>query len=211
MFGIENYALFVLTGILLNLTPGSDTIYILSRTIAQGKMAGIVSVLGIISGAVVHTLFAALGLTIILMQSSTAFTVVKWIGAAYLIYLGIKSIMTKANIIEFEQQHAHNNMGKIFIQGFLTNVLNPKVALFFLAFLPQFISKSNEYGALPFILLGLTFIATGSSWCLILVLLSDFMSKSIRKSKLAIHLNKVTGAVLVVLGLNLLRTNRGTS
>ncbi|XEC96309.1 LysE family translocator [Paenibacillus tarimensis] len=208
MLGIEHYTVFIVTGILLNLTPGSDTIYILSRTIAQGKKAGIISVMGIISGALIHTLFAAFGLTIILMNSSLTFTVIKWLGAGYLIYLGIKAIKEKSNPIDIEKQ-IHHNPRSIFTQGFLTNVLNPKVALFFLAFLPQFISPGNEYGALPFIVLGLTFIVTGTCWCLILVLLSDFMSHRIRRSGIASYLNKITGAVFILLGLNLLRANRG--
>lgn len=209
MLGIELYSVFIFTAILLNLTPGSDTIYILSRTISQGRRAGIISVLGIISGALIHTLFAAFGLTIILMKSSLAFAIIKWLGAGYLIYLGVKVIMEKSNKIELEEQ-TYINFSNIFTQGFLTNLLNPKVALFFLAFLPQFISQNNEYGALPFIILGLTFIVTGTSWCLILVLVSDIMSKSIRKSRMAYYLNKITGAVFILLGLNLLTANRWT-
>lgn len=210
MLGIEHYSLFIFTGILLNLTPGSDTIYILSRTISQGKRAGIISVLGIISGAIMHTLFAALGLTIILMKSSLAFAIIKWFGAGYLIYLGVKAILEKTKKIKIEEQ-THQNFRNIFTQGFLTNLLNPKVALFFLAFLPQFISQNNEFGSLPFIILGMTFIFTGTIWCLILVLLSDILSKSIRKSRIANYLNKITGAVFILLGLNLLRANNGAS
>lgn len=210
MLGIEHYSLFIFTGILLNLTPGSDTIYILSRTISQGKRAGIISVLGIISGAIMHTLFAALGLTIILMKSSLAFLIIKWLGAGYLIYLGVKAIIEKTKKIEIEEE-THFNFSNIFTQGFLTNLLNPKVALFFLAFLPQFISQNNEFGSLPFIILGLTFIFTGTIWCLILVLLSDILSKNIRKSRIANYLNKITGAVFILLGLNLLRANNGAN
>jgi RhtB (resistance to homoserine/threonine) family protein len=206
--GIQHYSVFIVTGILLNVVPGSDTIYILSRTITQGKRAGIISLLGIILGALVHTLLAGLGLSIILMKSALVFAIVKWIGAGYLVYLGIKSLMTKTNQTKIEEQ-AHAYFRKIFMQGFLTNLLNPKVALFFLAFLPQFVSQDNQFGSLPLFILGFTFIATGTVWCLILVLLSDIMTKSIRRSRIASYLNKITGVVFILLGLNLLRANRG--
>ncbi|WP_281423178.1 LysE family translocator [Paenibacillus oenotherae] len=95
MLGIEHYTLFVLSGIILNITPGSDTLFILGRTLSQGRSAGIVSVLGIINGAIIHTLLAAIGLSVILVKSAVAFTIVKWAGATYLIYLGVRAILSR--------------------------------------------------------------------------------------------------------------------
>ena len=147
MFGIHDFPLFVVSCILLNITPGQDTMYIIGRSMAQGRQAGIMSVLGIMTGVLVHTLLAALGLSVILATSSLAFTVVKIAGAAYLIWIGI-SFMTARP----DPQQASNapatppNTWKIYKQGVLTNVLNPKVALFFLSFLPQFVSPWNPAG-----------------------------------------------------------------
>lgn len=164
MWGIENFTIFLTAGILLNLAPGSDTIYILSRTVSQGKKAGVMSVFGIMTGALAHTLFAALGLSMILMQSAIVFHIIKWLGAGYLIYLGIQAIRSKNGDrvpIQPQRQLAYR---RIYTQGFLTCLLNPKVALFYLSFLPQFISTNNPFGPLPFMLLGLVFITTATIW-----------------------------------------------
>ena len=146
MIGIQHYETFLLAGILLNLTPGNDTIYILSRTIAQGRKAGIMSVLGIATGSLVHTLFAAVGLSVIIAQSPVLFNIIKYAGAAYLFYIGIRMILSKSSVINL-QKPEKQKYNKIYLQAVLTNVLNPKVALFFISFLPQFIdpSYSNHY------------------------------------------------------------------
>lgn len=207
MIGIEHFSLFLLSGILLNITPGNDTLYILGRTISQGKKAGIMSLLGIIMGAVVHTAFAATGLSLILMKSATVFNVIKWVGAGYLLYLGIRALLSKRSSETVVEAQDKSMLKRIFMQGFLTNLFNPKVALFYLAFLPQFISADNAYGALPFIVLGLTFITTGTIWCLLLVVAADFMTRKLRKRNFASILNRVTGAVFIYLGIKLLRTS----
>ena len=205
MLGIENYWIFIISGILLNLTPGSDTIYILSRSIAQGKKAGIISVFGISSGIIVHTLFASFGLSLILVNSKITFNIVKYAGAAYLVYLGIKSIRTRSNQDLLENSKA-DSMVKIYFQGLITNLLNPKVALFFLAYLPQFINTNNNYGPIPFLILGLTFVTTATIWTFILAVFSSTMSKKIRNNKLfSSYLQKLSGVIFIGLGVNLLR------
>ncbi|CAH1209084.1 Homoserine/homoserine lactone efflux protein [Paenibacillus plantiphilus] len=205
MPGIEHYTLFVLSAIILNLTPGSDTLYIVGRTLSQGRSAGLFSVLGIVSGALLHTLFAAVGLSIILMQSAIAFTIVKWAGAAYLIYLGVRALFSKSDgIVMDDAERTRSMLGKIYWQGLVTNLLNPKVAIFYLAYLPQFIAHKQAYGALPFLILGITFIVTGTIWCVLLVMSAELMSRTIRKSKLSGQLNKVMGAIFIYLGLKLL-------
>ncbi|WP_046225467.1 LysE family translocator [Paenibacillus dauci] len=211
MWGIEHYWLFILSSILLNITPGSDTIYILSRSIFQGKQAGLMSVYGIISGSLVHTLLAGLGLSLILMQSALAFNLVKWIGAGYLIWMGIRALMARQEEGEALKHVEQRPLRKIYLQGMLTNVLNPKVALFYLAFIPQFVSPAQHMGPIPFLLLGLTFSTTGLLWCILLVLFSSKMSGRLQSSRASRYLNRVTGGIFVLLGLNLLRTSRHVS
>jgi threonine/homoserine/homoserine lactone efflux protein len=176
MFGITNFAAFLIAGILLNITPGSDTMYILGRSISQGKKAGIVSVLGISTGSLIHTLFAGLGLSVVIAQSPLAFNIVKYLGAIYLFYLGARMLInTTKNDFNIQQLEEQLDLKKIYYSGILTNVLNPKVALFFLAFLPQFVSSQYIGNPLPFFLLGLTFVVTGTIWCLILVLFASLL------------------------------------
>ena len=205
MFGIDNYFAFVVAGILLNLTPGADTIYILTRSVAYGRRAGIYSVLGISTGCLVHTIFAAFGLSMILRTSALIYNIVKFVGAGYLIYLGIKMYIDKSNLFENQAiKPERNDLFQIYKQGLITNVFNPKVALFFLSFLPQFISADNTYGPIPFLLLGATFFTTGTLWCLFLAYSSSFMTHALRKNKSVSRiLQKVSGAIFVGLGLKL--------
>lgn len=204
MLGIINYKLFIISSILLNLTPGADTIYILGKGISKGKKAAIISALGISIGCMVHTILAAFGLSVILSKSIIAFNIVKAVGAFYLIYLGIKSMKSKDFSLNKENKE-NISSGKIFREGILTNVLNPKVALFFLSFMPQFISPNNSFGAIPFIILGSTFVFTGTIWCLILAISSSLMTKKLKeKPSFSKILNRVTGIIFVGLGLKLL-------
>src|ERR1700674_814453 len=162
MLGIHDYWLFVLTGVLLNLTPGQDTLYILGSSVAHGRRIGLASALGISAGCIVHTLAAALGLSAILATSATAFIAVKLAGAAYLIYLGIRALTAGADPISPLQHPASMPTGLAFRRGVLTNVLNPKVALFFLAPLRQFSDSVTPTRSAAFLGLGLTFVATGT-------------------------------------------------
>ena len=213
MFGIENYLGFVLAAILLNLTPGTDSMYIITRSVSQGQAAGVYSVLGITTGALVHTLFAALGLSVLLANSPTAFMLVKYIGAAYLCYLGFKMLTSKnsnsiANHLSKDQNVTNQKAvdgWKIYQQGVLTNVFNPKVALFFLAFFPQFIDASYNYGMLSFLMLGLTFATTGFIWCLCLAMLAARFSTRLRENpSIETMLNRISGMVFIGLGIKLL-------
>ena len=213
MFGIENYLGFILAAILLNLTPGTDSMYIITRSISQGQTAGFYSVLGITSGILVHTLLAALGLSVLLANSPTAFMIVKYIGAAYLCYLGLKMLLSKnsssiANNLSKDQNVTSQKAvdgWQIYKQGVLTNTFNPKVALFFLAFFPQFIDASYAYGMLSFLMLGLTFATTGFIWCLCLALLASKFSKKLRENpKIESMMNKISGVVFMGLGIKLL-------
>ncbi len=206
MFGIENYLGFIAAGIILNLTPGADTMYILTRSISQGRKAGIYSVLGISTGCLIHTILASFGLSIILAKSATAFAIVKYAGVVYLVYLGIKMILHKKNSFENNSSQIERiDLKKVYKQGVLTNVLNPKIALFFLAFLPQFINPNYASGFLPFMILGFTFMTTGTLWCLFLAYAASFITKTLRKNdKIGLVLQKISGLIFIGLGIRLL-------
>ena len=206
MYGIENYLGFLLAGILLNLTPGADTMYIITRSISQGKRAGVYSVLGITSGGLVHTVFAALGLSILLAKSAIAFNIVKYVGVAYLVYLGIRMIIEKNNLFDSASQKMDSgSLLKIYRQGLFTNVLNPKVALFFLSFLPQFINPQNASGPLPFLILGVSFMTTGTIWCLIVAYSASTFTKALRENdRIGKVMQKLSGLVFIGMGLRIL-------
>ncbi|MBE7102650.1 LysE family translocator [Bacillus mycoides] len=205
MYGIINYEVFLLTGILLNLIPGADTMYIVGRSISQGRKAGVYSVFGIITGSLVHTLLVAFGLSIILTKSIVLFNIIKVIGVIYLVYLGIKMILDKTNVA-FQASSNKLNIKKIYLQGLLTSLTNPKVSLFFIAFLPQFIDTKAS-GPMPFIILGLTFTVTGLLWCLFVAYFSSYVTKKLRgNQKVGMILNKVTGMIFIGMGLKLLQT-----
>jgi threonine/homoserine/homoserine lactone efflux protein len=204
MFGIHDFPVFVLSGILLNLTPGPDTLYILGRSMAHGRAAGIASALGIGSGAVVHTFAAALGLSALLATSAEAFLLVKIAGAAYLVYLGIRILLSHSSSSAIPDSFAESGFLAAYRQGLLTNVLNPKVALFFLAFMPQFISSDSPTKFAAFVTLGLTFVCTGTTWCLCVAWFSALLGDRLRKSEsFSMWLNKTAGALFVLLGVRL--------
>lgn len=209
MLGIHDYWLFVATGVVLNLTPGQDTLYILGSSIAYGRRIGIASALGISAGCIVHTLAAALGLSAILATSSTAFTAVKLAGAAYLIYLGIRAIATRADAVSAFERSASMNARLAFRRGVVTNVLNPKVALFFLALLPQFIDSDSPTKVGAFLALGFTFVATGTLWCLFLAAAaSRIRGTFVEHPSMLAYLSRAGGALFVFLGLRLATSDR---
>ncbi|MCF8304429.1 MAG: LysE family translocator [Bacteroidales bacterium] len=202
MDSIQNLSAFITAGILLNLTPGADTLYIITRSISQGKKAGILSVLGISTGGLIHTLAAAFGLSIILSTSAIAFSLVKYAGAGYLIYLGIKTLRQKQAEFTFDLKLSGgiNNIA-IYRQGMITNLLNPKVALFFLSFLPQFIEPAATHNALPFLVLGGIFMTTGTIWCLIVAVFSSTFTEKLRNNqRISRVLQKISGSIFIILG-----------
>lgn len=158
----QHLLLFVAAGWLLNLTPGPDVLYIVSHALRSGARAGIVAGLGITAGCFVHVFAAAIGVGALLATSSLAFTVLKWAGAAYLFYAGVKLLLAKrsgqpADLHALAATLPPTPLRQVFLGGFLTNVLNPKVAIFFLAFVPQFIAPDAPHKALAFVLLGILF------------------------------------------------------
>lgn len=188
MLGIENLWLFVISGIILNILPGPDSLYIISRSASQGFRAGSAAALGIGAGTLVHILAAAFGISAILATSAAAYTVVKLLGCVYLLYLGITMILGKSvkpadGGVELPVIRKHDRLCRIFYKGFLTNVLNPKVALFFIAFVPQFIAIDAPNIALAFIVLGLIFNCSSMIWCHILAWFSATISSQFIDNK----------------------------
>src|SRR6267143_1604873 len=201
MFGIHDFGLFLCAGVLLNLTPGPDTVYILGRSLAHGRRAGVASALGICVGSVFHTCAAALGLSAFLATSAWAFSAVKLTGAVYLVFLGIRALLKRGHDLASPAQFKQNDPVAAFRQGILTNVLNPKVALFFLAFLPQFIDSATPSKMAAFLILGLTFVMTGTIWCLVLAWFAAAFSARLRgNAAVAVMLNRAVGSLFMFLG-----------
>jgi threonine/homoserine/homoserine lactone efflux protein len=209
MFGIHDFGLFLATGVLLNLTPGPDTAYILGRTVAQGREAGIASALGISVGSIVHTCAAALGLSAILASSATAFGFIKLLGGTYLIFLGGEMIIDGSKTSDRPLHFRRCTNATAFRQGALTNMLNPKVALFFLAFLPQFINPASPTKVLAFLILGLSFVTTGTVWCLVLAWFASVFSKRLRTNAIIGRwISGTAGALFIFLGIRLATARR---
>lgn len=258
MFGIINFSAFILAAILLNLTPGVDTLYVLGRSLTGGTKVGIVSALGISTGLLVHTVLVALGLSVVLMSSAWLFWGVKVLGACYLVYLGIRALLSKhaslggssktagstqrrSKAREAREAHSSANatqgasgsldatstsrlassaqmpasepstdgytLGRTYAQGIITNVANPKIALFFLAFLPQFVDPATTLGPLPFLLLGLCFIVTSTIWSVILALGAGQIKRLLdTRPRISTMVNKGSGVLYILLGISIFAT-----
>ena len=200
MLGTHDLALFVLSALLLNITPGQDTLYIVGRSASQGWRAGAVAALGIGAGCMVHITAAAFGLSALLAASASAFTVLKLAGAAYLIYIGV-SLLRSARAAAATNL-APSALRSIFVQGFWTNVLNPKVALFFLAFLPQFVEAGAAGSPVPFLFLGLVFNLNGTLWNLFVAWSAAQVGRALDGGA-ALWFNRGVGALFVYLGARL--------
>ena len=205
MFGIHDLTLFVISGLLLNIMPGPDSLLIMTRSATQGWRAGSAAALGIGTGTFVHIVGAALGLSAILATSAAAFTIVKLAGAAYILYLAVGMLLCKrGDGDKAPLKIAPLPYRRIYAQGILTNVLNPKVALFFLAFVPQFIDANAPHKALAFLILGAIFNINGMLWCHALALFTAQTSARLKLNPaVAQWLNRATGGLFVWLGVKL--------
>ena len=208
MLGIHHFALFLLAGLLLNLTPGADMLFIVSRSAAQGVRAGAVAALGVGAGCLVHVVAAAAGLSALIAASATAFTVVKWLGAGYLVWLGAGLLLARRSgatpVVERAARTPAQNLRAVFLQGMLTNVLNPKIVLFFLAFLPQFVDHAGGAQGWAFLLLGVVFDVNGTLFNLGVAWLAARTGARLgRAQALGAWLRRATGLVFVGLGLRL--------
>lgn len=203
MFGIHDFGLFLAASIVLNLTPGADTFYILGRSISQGRKTGIASALGIASGAIIHTFAAALGLSALVAASATAYLAIKLVGAGYLVYLGMRMLFAKPTASSPQSAYSSSGFFPAYRQGLLVNVLNPKVAIFFLAFMPQFIAGANPNTFLAFILLGMCFVFTSLIWCVCLAWFSAALGTRLGGGSGAKWLNRTAGTLFILLGVRL--------
>lgn len=203
------FILFVTVSWALIIAPGPDMLYVITRGVTQGRRAGMLSAVGVICGILVHTTAAAFGLTLILQTSASAFLIVKYLGAVYMIYLGIKawrdqttfSLQTSTSMVSFH---------KVFWQGVLSNVLNPKIAIFFLAFLPQFVDKGSPDVTLQMVILGLTFACFGLCFLLAVGYSSGTIGGWLtRRPHYAQFLQRFAAGILIALGIRLAITERG--
>jgi threonine/homoserine/homoserine lactone efflux protein len=209
MFGIHEIWLFIISGLLLNITPGPDTAYIVGRSIQLGWRGGVVAVLGIEAGCTLHVFAAAIGLSALLAASSMAFMLVKWAGAAYLCFIGVKMLLARTPMpaTAAANEAGAISMRQVFVQGALSNALNPKVALFFLAFLPQFVAADSPHKAAAFALLGLIFMFNGTLWCLGVALFTARAAGRIRKSgRILAWINRGLGGLFCYLGVRVAMT-----
>ena len=209
MLGTHDLWLFVLSGLLLNITPGPDTLYIVGRSSTLGWRAGAFAALGIGAGTLVHICAAALGLSALLAASAAAFTAVKIVGAGYLLYVGMTLIWSSRAAGSSPGAPAIRpaSIQGIFVQGFLTNVLNPKVALFFLAFLPQFVASDASSKPLAFLFLGALFDFNGTIWNLLIAWSTARLSSRLAPGgAFKQWFNRIVGAVFVFIGVRLALT-----
>lgn len=206
--GIENLITFMVTALFFIMTPGMDTVFVLNKSIGQGRKSGVYATLGVNAGVLTHTLFAALGFSIIIAKSAYAFTTIKYVGAIYLIFLGVMKLKTKKDFLILKDKNQKQATGKNdFWSGFLTNTLNPKVALFFLAFFPQFITPNQIENPVPFIFLGLTYALIGMIWYITLTLFASVFSQKIKNNPtIGKWLNKLSGVVFIAMGIKIALT-----
>jgi RhtB (resistance to homoserine/threonine) family protein len=217
MLGITHFGFFCVAVFLLNVTPGPDTAYIVGRSVAQGRSAGLISALGISTGCCVHALACAFGLTALLAASATAFTVVKFVGAIYLVYLGTRLIFAKTERTPAEAavtapvraSAAPRPLRQLFLQGFWTNVLNPKVVLFFVSFFPQFVSTESSHKALAFLALGVVFVLMSTVWNSFVAWIAGSVTRRFSgKPGVKKWLDRTVGTAFVGLGVKLATSTR---
>ncbi|CAM8669938.1 RhtB Putative threonine efflux protein [Comamonadaceae bacterium] len=207
--GIEHLGLFVLSGWLLNLTPGPDVLYIVSSALRSGVRAGIVAALGITAGCFVHIVAAGLGVSALMATSAMAFSALKWVGAAYLLYVGVRLLLSKApDAIKIEAGSADSvragGLKSLFFRGFWTNALNPKVALFFLAFVPQFITPGAAHPTVAFLVLGVLFNLNAIPINIGYAVLAAWAAQRTAAIQRGMHwLDRLAGALFVGFGIKL--------
>lgn len=212
MLGITQFSLFLLSCVALSLTPGPDSAFVVARSVAGGRKAGLASAFGVALGCCVHLTATVLGLTAILASSVQAFTIVKFVGAAYLVYLGVRLLFAKMPKPSHTQDPAHapgasageRSLRKVFVQGLTTNLLNPKIVLFFVAFFPQFVAPDAPQKSLAFLVLGLTFVVISTIWSAVLACVAGMLTRRIGASPRArVIMDRIVGGVFVGLGVRL--------
>jgi threonine/homoserine/homoserine lactone efflux protein len=202
------FALFVGVSWALIISPGPDMIYVITRGMAHGRKAGVLSAIGVVCGILVHTTAAAFGLTLLLQTSAIAFLLVKFIGAAYLVFLGIKAWREKTTF-HLQASAPVAKSSTLFWQGVLSNVLNPKIAIFFLAFLPQFVDKGSSHVTLQMVILGITFACFGLCFLLVVGYSSGTIGRWLTyRPQYAQFFQRLAGGILIGLGIRLAFTEK---
>ena len=200
MFSLTTIGLFAFASFLLAISPGPDIVYIATQSIAQGRNTGLVSALGINAGVLVHTLVDALGISALIAASAVAFNIVKYAGAAYLIYIGVQTVLNKAGMLQIKAK-GRANLSEVFYQGLLVNLLNPKVILFFLAFLPQFVDSSQGRITLQLLILGALLVIVKLPVDISIGLASGQFGAWLRERRGVEQATKwVTGSIYIALG-----------
>ncbi len=202
---MENYLLFVFMAFMLIILPGPDTALITKNTISKRKTAGIQTTCGTLTALLIHTLAAVFGLSALIVKSAFLFSILKYVGAIYLIYLGCKSfifLLKKQSNIEKDGEANKYVDESYFKQGFLTNLLNPKVAVFFLTFLPQFAGTGNN-AFIEFFALGLTYTVLTLLWFIFYIYLINYISEFMKKPSTIRMVEGLTGGILILFGLKL--------
>ena len=206
---IHDFWLFAFAALMLNITPGNDMLFVITRSAGQGVKAGIICSLGIMVGCMVHIIAAVIGLSAIIASSAVAFNIIKYVGAAYLIYLGVKSLISKRRSFEIDNNIQQLPYKKLFWQGVITNVLNPKVALFFLAFLPQFIDMHSGNSQWQILFLGIWFDVSGTIVNILVAMLFGKIGSWLSHSPRFIQWQeRFTGAILIALGIKVALSSR---
>ena len=209
MIELSNLYMFIAASFLLCLAPGPDNIYVLTQGMTKSKKAAIITTLGLTSGLIIHTSAAAFGISVIFQTSELAFNIVKYAGAAYLMYIAYQAFKYRNEPLDLTTQNSSSELKKLYVKGFIMNILNPKVSIFFLAFLPQFVTPANGNVPMQMITLGLVFMA------LTIVVFSSIgvagnllSSKLLEKPSIVKYMNILTSFVLVSLGLKLALSER---
>ena len=196
---VHTMLLFMLAGLLLLIVPGPAVVYVVGRSIGQGRSAGVISVLGIATGSLVHVVAAAIGISAILASSAVAFSIVKYAGAAYLVFLGVRKVLGHDRSVA--EGAPRESLKRIYVRGVVVNVLNPKTALFFLALLPQFVDPTKGFVAVQMVALGLIFagmgVITDGSYALLASGIGDWLR---RRPAFLRRQEVVTGSVFITLG-----------
>lgn len=202
VLGMAILGTFLLMSFLLIILPGPDSSLVIQNSIMYGQKAGFKTVMGSVSGLLIHTSAAVLGLSALLMQSATLFTILKYIGAAYLIYIGFSALRTLKNPPTEEEIVVKGKEKSFFLQGFITCASNPKVAVFFLTFLPQFVQPNYNH-MLQFAVMGIIYAVMTVIWFLLYVYLIDVFSKWLKRPTVQKSIQGCTGIVLLLFGLRL--------
>ncbi|WP_093796139.1 LysE family translocator [Sporomusa acidovorans] len=202
---LHNVMYFTVTSLALVLMPGPNTLYVLSRGITQGRKAAVISAFGASTGDLLYALFAALGLVVVLQQSAMLYDVIKTCGAAYLLLIGIQTIKSKGSLTENVELTKETTITKMFMKGFLTSALNPKTALFFMSFLPQFIDVNSEAAGVTMLAYGFIFFVLGLIVLISYALLSSVVRQwLVSKQRLEQYFRWVTGTIFVALGIRMM-------